>query len=899
VALQTTEPILTAKAINHYYDHAYDFVYDQIVFPARRSIPHLEITSQQKGFLDEISKYPRVAIESGHGCHTKGTRILMRDGREKNVEDVEVGDQLLGSSGNCRDYRTVLRLKRGRQRCYKIEYRDGTGYEVNASHELCLVATQSHGRQVSGEKIQVKVDDYLDWSDRKKRTNAGYKTIGVFRKKHLCVPPYIMGLWLGDGSAGKPSITSVDKEVISKWDSYAKSLRLKLRRQKDEYFITSGLLKKGMKQHRNGFVSELKRYGVFSEKRIPFNYKTSTMKDRLELIAGLVDTDGCIDHGGYSITQKSKKLAEDILWVVRSLGFIAYIRKVRKKCHNSPTGKVGTYYTISFSGLCDLVPCRIERKRVAKSRKKRRNLHYMIKVTPIGVRNYYGFTLDGDNLYVLNDFSVLKNTGKSASLSWAGIWFITTRFNTLGYPVKIPSIAPTYHQLMDILWPEFRRWIALSRLRLVMKVQHEEIFFDKYKTEAFICARSPKKPENVQGFHAAHLFWLCDEAFGILDDLVWETIEGSMTEEDNRIVIAGQHTMISGYCHEAFTRDKERWRRLRFSSEDSPLAKTEYSDRIAEKYGRDSDIYRVRVSGMAPKGNPESFIQLERVLRATKREASRFGKATMGVDVARFGDDSTVVTMLAGNVVFKQEVRSKTNTDDICSLILHVLYEYREWAKDKNLVEVNVDNTGGYGAGVIDTLSKDRSNNIRVNPVNFTGKIKDPEYHDGVSKMWGELRDKIDDLQLPDDDFLVEELSTRTFKIVDGKVKIQPKSDFKTIYKSSPDRSDSLVLALTKKAAARRVWEGLLANDLKKDFVVDFHNLSNSYAGMLTMGRAGYENVCADRNVERKSGTALCDGRRAVRHTGPRSSGTKFESYGAVREPGRGKEFVEVRVVWE
>lgn len=419
-------------------------------------------------------------------------------------------------------------------------------------------------------------------------------------------------------------------------------------------------------------------------------------------------------------------------------------------------------------------------------------------------------------------------TGKSASLSWVGIWFLTTRFNTLGYPLKVPAVAPTYHQLMDILWPEFRRWIALSRLRLVMKVQHEMIFFDKYKTEGFVAARSPKKPENVQGFHAAHLLWLCDEAFGIIDDLVWETIEGSLTEEDNRIIIAGQHTMITGYCHEAFTRDKERWKCLRFSSEDSPLAKPEYAARIAQKYGRDSDIYRVRVSGMAPKGNPMSFIQLEQALRAQAREASRFGRVSFGVDVARFGDDNTVVTILAGNVVFPQQVRSKTDTDDICNLVIHMVYEFRRQFKYNELINVNVDATGGYGAGVIDQLSKDRENNIRVNPVNFTGRIDDPEYYDGVSKMWGELRDRIDELQLPEDDLLIEEVSTRRFAIDKGKVRIESKAEFKKEYGGSPDRADSLVLALTREAAPKRVWEGMVANEYVKNFVVDFHNLNDS-----------------------------------------------------------------------
>ena len=404
-------------------------------------------------------------------------------------------------------------------------------------------------------------------------------------------------------------------------------------------------------------------------------------------------------------------------------------------------------------------------------------------------------------------------TGKSTCLAWIGKWFLATRHNTLGYLTKVVCLAPTFHQLYDILWPEFRRWLPLSRLDELFDKRTDEIFIKGHKDSSFIRARSPKEPDNVQGFHAAHLMWIVDEAFGIAKELVWETIEGSFTEEDNRIIIAGQHTTITGYCHDAFNKDKDSWRQLRFDSEESPIAKPEYAQRIARKYGKNSDIYRVRVKGMAPKGNPDSFIQLEQVENAKNREVRPINHLEIGVDCARFGDDLTVVTTRSGNHVFPQATLDRSDTNDIVNLTLKELRKYRKQVQYVGRVDIKVDNTGGYGAGAVDALNKNTEDNIRVIPINF-GTGGNEEYEDDISVMWGELRDKIEHIQLPHSDELTEELATRRFVISkSGRTQIEPKKNFKKDYEASPDRSDSLVLAFTTKAEKVRVFANYIATN--------------------------------------------------------------------------------------
>ena len=415
-------------------------------------------------------------------------------------------------------------------------------------------------------------------------------------------------------------------------------------------------------------------------------------------------------------------------------------------------------------------------------------------------------------------------TGKSTGMAFAGLWFLATRHDVTGPLTKIPVIAPTFHQLYDIIWPEFRRWIPLSRLNEYYEVRADEAYVKGYKDTSFIRARSPKEPDNVQGFHAAHLLWLCDEAFGITDELVWETIEGSLTEGDNRIIIAGQHTVMVGYCHDAFNRDKENWTCLRFDSTESPLAKPEYADRIARKYGKDSPIYRVRVKGMDPGDNPDSFISIADVQAAQNRVVPIEGRFQMGVDCARFGDDLTVATAAIGNHIFPQVFKAKTATDDIVDLVLQEVRRIRRTHNISQTCYIKVDATGGYGAGTIDALVKNTEDDIVVVPVNFS-EAGDDEYHDKISVMWGEIKSQLPYLHLPDCDFLYEELVTRSYKLDSkSRVQIEPKKEYKKDHESSPDRSDSLALCLTSKAPVQRVLKHYVSTNPKfrRNFKIEF-----------------------------------------------------------------------------
>ena len=418
-------------------------------------------------------------------------------------------------------------------------------------------------------------------------------------------------------------------------------------------------------------------------------------------------------------------------------------------------------------------------------------------------------------------------TGKSASFSWAIIAYLCTRYNTLGMPVKVPCIAPTHHQLYDVLWPEVKRWLAMSRLRPLLTVNSEELWYNGAKDMCFARSRSVVKSENLQGFHAPHLLWVCDEAFGITRMELWETIEGSLTEDDNKILFGGQHSIIIGYCHDAFHKDRAAWSHphgclLRFNSEKSPLAKPEYAMRIARKYGRNSDVYRVRVLGTEPKGNPDAFIQLQDVEAARNRQVSGSGTIEMGVDCARHGDDLFVVQTRHGLHFFPSFSLPSTDTDQMYNGVIQELRKYRKLTGVSTTARIKIDNTGGWGAGLVDRLLKNRIDNIEVIPVTFGIDVGDKEYADNISVMWGEARDMMPDCEIEDHDraeFLAEQLCTRRFELDKyGRIKIESKKKYKNDYEASPDDADAFVLCASHKAAPKRVFPYYHSTDAR-----DYH----------------------------------------------------------------------------
>lgn len=364
----------------------------------------------------------------GGKCLAHGTPVVMFDGTIKPVEDVQIGDLLMGPDSK---QRVVTSLARGREAMYRIAPVKGDPYTVNESHILSLKITGISNdrcksviggdgqRYQAGDIANITVRDYLKSSATFRHVAKGWRPDGIdfapapASNDNLPVPPYILGVWLAEGSNQRSvaAITNPDKEVCDAWLSWGDALGCSVRTAAQQHTSVLTYFLNGSGAYRNPAVSALKAAGqIGCERNIPNQYLTASRKQRLELLAGIVDGDGYLHHNHFEIVTKYEKLRDGILFLARSVGLAAYSRTTEKTCTN--TGSIGVYHVITISGDVDRVPCRVPRK-IATQRQQKKSVHVTgIKaVEPLGEGDYYGFSLDGpDRLFLLGDFTVTHNT---------------------------------------------------------------------------------------------------------------------------------------------------------------------------------------------------------------------------------------------------------------------------------------------------------------------------------------------------------------------------------------------------------------------------------------------------------------------------------------------------------
>lgn len=386
-----------------------------------------KITTTVEGFLKskEIYKKMKVPWRRGigfwgpRGCHAKGTEILMYDGTIKKVEDIEVGDLLIGPDSQPR---RVLELVRGQDEMFKITPSKSNPFIVNSEHILHLVSTSG----LFTNKLNISVRDYLNLSNwAKSRLLLRKSGVVNFDKKNIDLfDPYFIGLWLGDGTTGQSGITVSDSDTVNIDYIYkvAQSFNLHVSPQRKSGANCATYNISGTKGKLNPLIDKLKDLGILRNKKIPLDYKQSSEQDRLQLLAGLIDSDGHYHvpdtkiptKGYFEIIQKSEVLSNDIVFLARSLGFGATIKETVKSIKSQNFS--GKYFRIGIFGDINRIPVRLERKKPHVGKPKKNHLLYGFEVEAVQPDQYYGFVVDQDHLYIDGDFFVCHNCGKTSVL---------------------------------------------------------------------------------------------------------------------------------------------------------------------------------------------------------------------------------------------------------------------------------------------------------------------------------------------------------------------------------------------------------------------------------------------------------------------------------------------------
>lgn len=423
-----------------------------------------------------------------------------------------------------------------------------------------------------------------------------------------------------------------------------------------------------------------------------------------------------------------------------------------------------------------------------------------------------------------------QGVGKTGLEAAILLWFLTC----FPFP-RVVATAPTRQQLHDVLWSEVAKWMSNSPLlEQILKWTKTYVYMTGYEKRWFAVARTATKPENMQGFHEENMLFIVDEASGVADPIM-EAILGTLSGANNKLLMCGNPTRTSGTFYDAFTADRELYKCITVDSQTSKRTNKENIQSLIRKYGYDSNVVRVRVRGLFPTQEDDVFLPLSFIEQSIKTEpedataralgiayddsgnklpkdVSGVTRIEIGCDVARFGDDRTVIGYRVNEVFRIYKKYNGQDTTWTASNIRDLYLELRKELRYSGWIFAKVDD-GGVGGGVVDQLraykrtSPQLFSTLLIVPVNFGQPIKHHKYYaDTTTYMMGTLRDLIapydeygnphkPEAILPDDNDLIGELSVRKYSFTsNGKQQVESKKAMKDRGLHSPDEGDCILL---------------------------------------------------------------------------------------------------------
>ena len=388
--------------------------------------------------------------------------------------------------------------------------------------------------------------------------------------------------------------------------------------------------------------------------------------------------------------------------------------------------------------------------------------------------------------------------GKTAFLSWLALWWLCTH-----YPCKAAITANTAHQLSDVLWTEIDKWARNlpEGFKSLLEFKSDKISL-KGATDSFAVARTSRRenPEALQGFHSENMLFICEEASGI-PDIVFQVGEGAMSTAGAKTVMCGNPTRSEGFFYDSHHSQRHNWKAMTVSCLDSPSVTPKFLTDMADKYGVDSNVYRVRVLGQFPTQSDDVLLPLYLLEEATKRDvvASPTMPCVWGIDVARFGGDRSAIAKRQGNVLL--EPIKTYQGRDLMEMAGIVMAEYEACPYMLRPKAMYIDAIG-IGAGLADRLRELDMPAIAIS-VSETASLKDRfnRLRDELfwnAREWFEARD----VHMPEDATLMQELSGIRYKYLSsGKLKVEGKDEMKRRGQRSPDVADAFVLTFSENGA--------------------------------------------------------------------------------------------------
>ena len=381
--------------------------------------------------------------------------------------------------------------------------------------------------------------------------------------------------------------------------------------------------------------------------------------------------------------------------------------------------------------------------------------------------------------------------GKTRGAAQVILWFLYCHRDC-----KVITTAPTWQQVENLLWREIATLHSKARLPLGGKVLTTRLELGK---QWFALGLSTDKPERFQGFHAENLLLVVDEASGV-NQQIFEAAEGFLTSPGARLLLIGNPTQLSGEFYQAFR--SPLYSKIHVSAFDSPnlragrivrpyLVTPEWVEEKRQKWGEQSPLWYSRVLGEFPQQGDDTLIPLAWIEAAQQRwgETPETEPRELGVDVARFGSDDSVIVERAGKRARVETTLHGWDTMEVAGAVARILERAKAACAKVDVI--------GLGAGVVDRLSE---LGRAVVGMDAGRPAEDAEHYANARAEWyWSLRERFQNGDIaipPEDDELASQLASLKFKYDSrGRIRIEGKDEMRARGIPSPDRADALMLA--------------------------------------------------------------------------------------------------------
>ena len=681
----------------------------------------------QNDIMQELVDHHRESARGPHGlgkAQPYGLVIDTPNGKRK-FGDLAAGDCVFGSDGKPTRINAVF--ERGSMEVYKVIFNDGSETLCSEDHLWTVRKFDWKTKEnVNWETLSLRelVNNKLSRSNGNAQTRKyAIPTAAPLEYPYQWVPvdPYTLGAWLGDGSRNSCRISGNDREVadrIRKAGYFVKERQELTCLQWAVYSLPIGLRKLDVLNCKS------------REKFIPVGYLENIPEVRKEILRGLLDTDGTVTkEGTISFSSVSHELAYGVAWLSRSLGGMA---RIHERFNEN-----GIWWNVSLT-LPDDKWFYIERKqiRIRPISQKRYLWRWIDYVEYEGTEPVRCISVDAsDGLYVANDVIVTHNT---ALVAWVVLWFALTNDGVTDW--KIPITASAWRQLTKFAMPEIHKWARKLNWQVIGREPFNERLeltqlSLKLKTgEAFALASD--NSALIEGAHASRILYIFDESKEIPPD-TWDSAEGAFSAGDCYWLAVSTPGEPVGrfYDIQSHKPGYEDWNVKHVSleeAEESGRITRTWAESRKSQWGEQSAVYQNRVKGEFASSEADGVIPLSWIEAANDRWDDWFETkpeltfVAVGADIARSGEDKTVLGLRWGMVLTELRVTSKEDTMQTTGRVKGILDAHG----GKAMVDVI-----GIGAGVVDRLREMKDKNDRKYNIVAFNASEHTDYTDKSGEM--------------------------------------------------------------------------------------------------------------------------------------------------------------------